>query len=97
MQILSSQVYSVLFLQLLGTTVIAALFSTPTVSTWMQANTWSYLVCLVGSLVTMGFLYFKRHSHPLNLVLLSLVSEAGHDICCGVADACLLHTLVYRS
>lgn len=33
---------------------------------------WFFFVPLVGSLVTLGFLYWKRQSHPLNLFLLGL-------------------------
>lgn len=68
------QVYSVLFLQLLATTVMAGLFSTPSVTAWVRSNTWSYIASLIASIVTMGFLFFKRHSHPLNFILLGLVS-----------------------
>lgn len=34
-------------------------------------SSWSYYVPLFGTLVNLGFLYWKRHSHPLNLVLLT--------------------------
>lgn len=34
-------------------------------------SVWSFYIPLFGTLVTLGLLYWKRHSHPLNLVLLS--------------------------
>lgn len=61
-----------LFLQILGTTVASYLFSTRTVTTWVQHNQWSVIVALIGSFVSMGVLFWKRHSHPLNLGLLAL-------------------------
>ncbi|EST06330.1 Bax inhibitor 1-related [Kalmanozyma brasiliensis GHG001] len=66
------KVYSVLFFQILGTTVIAGVMTTQGIASWVQANQWAFIVPMIGSLVTMGFLYFKRHSHPTNIILLSL-------------------------
>jgi FtsH-binding integral membrane protein len=34
-------------------------------------STWAFYVPLFGTLINLGVLYWKRHSHPLNLVLLS--------------------------
>lgn len=39
--------------------------------TWVTTHTWSFYVPLFGTLINLGLLYWKRHSHPLNLVLLS--------------------------
>ncbi|SOV06407.1 related to BXI1 - protein involved in apoptosis [Ustilago sp. UG-2017a] len=66
------KVYTTLFLQILGTTAIAAIMTTQGVASWVQQNQWAFIVPLIGSLVTMGFLYWKRHSHPTNILLLSL-------------------------
>lgn len=71
-QMFLKKVYTVLFIQLLATTVMAGIFSTPTVTLWVRENTWSYIASMIASIVTMGFLFFKRHSHPLNFVLLGL-------------------------
>lgn len=79
---------SVLFIQLLGTTIVGGLMSTKSISTWVQANQWAFIVPLIGSLVSMGFLYWKRHSHPTNLILLGTFTllesvsrkERGHRI-----------------
>jgi len=35
-------------------------------------SVWSFYVPLFGTLVALGFLYYKRHSHPLNFGLLAL-------------------------
>ena len=32
---------------------------------------WSFYVPLFGTLINLGLLYWKRHSHPINFVLLS--------------------------
>lgn len=52
---------------------MAAAFSRPAVTEWVRQNTWSFLVSFVASIATLGVLFFKRHSHPLNLVLLGTV------------------------
>ena len=36
-----------------------------------HASTWAFYVPLFGTLINLGLLYWKRHSHPANLVLLS--------------------------
>lgn len=66
------KVYGILAAQIVGTTAIAALMTTQGIAAWVQQNQWAFIVPLIGSLVTMGFLYWKRHSHPTNLLLLAL-------------------------
>ena len=34
-------------------------------------STWAFYLPLFGTLINLGILYWKRHSHPWNLVLLS--------------------------
>lgn len=34
-------------------------------------SSWVIYIPLIGTLVNLGLLYWKRHSHPLNFVLLS--------------------------
>jgi len=66
------KVYSILFFQILATCIFAGgLSQSPAAISWVQANSWSYYVPLFGTLVNLGFLYWKRHSHPWNLVLLT--------------------------
>ncbi|WFD49833.1 hypothetical protein GLX27_004518 [Malassezia furfur] len=66
------KVYSVLFLQLLGTAVVAGAMSTSGAVAWVQQNSWFLFVPLIGSLASLGALYWKSQSHPANLVLLAL-------------------------
>lgn len=35
------------------------------------SSTWSLYLPLFGTLINLGLLFWKRHSHPLNFVLLS--------------------------
>lgn len=66
------KVYTTLFIQILGTTVFAGIMTTKGVAGWFQQNQWAFILPLFGSLITLGFLYWKRHSHPTNLILLGL-------------------------
>lgn len=36
------------------------------------SSSWSFYVPLFGTLIVLGLLYWKRHSHPLNIGLLSI-------------------------
>ncbi|TRM70112.1 inhibitor of apoptosis-promoting Bax1-domain-containing protein [Schizophyllum amplum] len=66
------KVFTILLCQIAATTIVAAGVSTSDdVMTWVLRNTWSFYTPLILSLVNMGVLFWKRHSHPLNLVLLS--------------------------
>ncbi|KAG2054866.1 UPF0005-domain-containing protein [Suillus hirtellus] len=66
------KVYTILFCQILATCVVAGGISQSFEAiTWVTTHTWSFYVPLFGTLINLGLLYWKRHSHPLNLVLLS--------------------------
>ncbi|KAI0687895.1 inhibitor of apoptosis-promoting Bax1-domain-containing protein [Cytidiella melzeri] len=66
------KVYTILFCQILATCVVAGTLSqSKSAIFWVQTHTWAFLVPLFGTLVNLGILYWKRHSHPLNLILLS--------------------------
>ncbi|KAI0769764.1 UPF0005-domain-containing protein [Trametes elegans] len=66
------KVYSILFCQILATTIVAGFLSRSTEAIfWVQTHTWSFYLPLFGTLINLGLLYWKRHSHPANLVLLS--------------------------
>jgi len=66
------KVYSTLFCQILATCIVGGVLSqTPSAVSWVQTHTWSFYVPLFGTLINLGLLYWKRHSHPLNYVLLS--------------------------
>jgi len=66
------KVYSILFVQILGTCIVAgALSNSPSTVGWVRQNQWAFFLPLIGTLVNLGFLYWKRHSHPLNFILLT--------------------------
>ncbi|KAI0266719.1 UPF0005-domain-containing protein [Gloeopeniophorella convolvens] len=67
------KVYTILFAQVLATTIVAGVLSqSQSAIFWVQTHTWAFYVPLFGTLVVLGLLYWKRHSHPLNIGLLSL-------------------------
>jgi len=67
------KVYTILFCQILGTTIVGGIISQyPSTIFWVQTHIWSFYVPLFGTLIVLGLLYWKRHSHPLNIGLLSL-------------------------
>ncbi|EAU91095.1 glutamate binding protein [Coprinopsis cinerea okayama7 len=66
------KVYSILLAQIFATCVVGGLVSSsPSAILWVQANPWSFYVPLFGTLINLGLLYWKRHSHPWNFVFLS--------------------------
>ncbi|TFK53648.1 hypothetical protein OE88DRAFT_1266689 [Heliocybe sulcata] len=67
------KVYTILFCQILASCVVAGIMSqSESAITFVQTHVWTFFVALFGTLITLGLLYWKRHSHPLNLVLLSV-------------------------
>ncbi|CAK5281600.1 unnamed protein product [Mycena citricolor] len=59
-------------LQQFATVVFGGLLSqSSSVVTWVQNNVWAFYVPTFGTLVNLGLLYWKRHSHPWNFVLLT--------------------------
>jgi len=65
------KVYTILFTQILGTCVVASLMSSRSAVSWVQAHPWAFYIPLFGTLVNLGLLFWKRHSYPINFVLLS--------------------------
>lgn len=66
------KVYTILFVQILATTIVGGVLSqSPSAVLWVQANPWSYYTPMFGVFINLGLLYWKRHQHPLNLILLS--------------------------
>jgi hypothetical protein len=66
------KVYSILFCQIAATTIFAGgLSQSPSAISWVQNHIWAFYVPLFGTLVNLGLLYWKRHAHPWNFVLLS--------------------------
>jgi hypothetical protein len=66
------KVYTILFAQLLGTTIVGAYMQHAHASIWIQNNVWAFYTAMIGSLVSLGLLWWKRHSHPTNMILLSV-------------------------
>ncbi|WWD19865.1 hypothetical protein CI109_104332 [Kwoniella shandongensis] len=66
------KVYSILFVQLLVTSFVSLAMSFPKAVEFTQANPWFMWIPLVGSFVSLFFVYWKRHHHPANLILLGL-------------------------
>jgi len=66
------KVYSILLCQIGATAIVGGVISqSPSTVFWVQTHTWSFYVPLFGTLINLGFLYWKRHSHPWNFILLS--------------------------
>jgi hypothetical protein len=66
------KVYTILLCQIAATTIVGAGVSqSPSAVFWVQTHIWSFYIPLFGTLVNLGLLYWKRHSHPWNFVLLS--------------------------
>jgi len=66
------KVYSILFVQLLATVVEAALFMyNPTIKHFVQTSFWALVVAMISTFIFLGLLFWKRHSHPLNMYLLA--------------------------
>jgi len=66
------KVYTILFVQILATTIVGGILSqSPSAVLWVQAHPWSYYLPMFGVFINLGLLYWKRHEHPINLILLS--------------------------
>ncbi|KZT10757.1 UPF0005-domain-containing protein [Laetiporus sulphureus 93-53] len=66
------KVYTILFCQILATCVVAGIIShSPSTIFWVTTHLWSFYVPLFGTLINLGLLFWKRHSHPANFILLS--------------------------
>jgi len=66
------KVYTILLCQILATCIVGgAISQSPSTILWVQTHVWVFYVPLFGTLINLGVLYWKRHSHPLNFVLLS--------------------------
>jgi hypothetical protein len=66
------KVYSILFCQILATCIVSGgLSQSSSAIFYVQTHSWALYVPLFGTLVNLGLLFWKRHSHPWNFVLLS--------------------------
>ncbi|KAG8931554.1 hypothetical protein FRC02_002542 [Tulasnella sp. 418] len=64
------KVYSILFVQLLGTCIVGGVMAQTHASAWIQNHIWALYIPMFGAIANLLFLWFKRHSHPLNFILL---------------------------
>ncbi|KAJ7924974.1 UPF0005-domain-containing protein [Mycena leptocephala] len=66
------KVYTILLCQIFATVLVGGiLYASEGVVTWVQTHVWAFYLPLFGTLVNLGLLYWKRHSHPWNFVLLA--------------------------
>ncbi|KZT57781.1 regulatory protein [Calocera cornea HHB12733] len=65
------KVYSILFAQILGTVIVAAFMRTDSAMFFVQAHPSVVIVPMFATFINLGLLFWKRHSHPINLVLLA--------------------------
>ncbi|CAG7850912.1 Bax inhibitor 1 AltName: Full=BH3 domain-containing protein bxi1 [Serendipita indica DSM 11827] len=81
------KVYSILFAQIVATTIVGgALSQSVSAISWIQNHVWAFYIPLFGSLIFLGLLYWKRHSSPMNFVLLG-VFTLMEAVTLGVAVA----------
>ncbi|BES96776.1 UPF0005 [Nesidiocoris tenuis] len=67
------KVYSLLFVQLLVTTIIGfTLINVPAAKGFVQANTWMITIGFLSNIVVLIALHFKRKETPTNFVLLAI-------------------------
>ncbi|KAM0754910.1 hypothetical protein T439DRAFT_283945 [Meredithblackwellia eburnea MCA 4105] len=67
-----AKVYGVLFCQILGTTIIGGIMSTETISEWVHEHSGLMMIPMFGAVAAMLGVYWKMHSHPLNIILLGV-------------------------
>ncbi|KIY72649.1 UPF0005-domain-containing protein [Cylindrobasidium torrendii FP15055 ss-10] len=66
------KVYTILLCQILATCIVSgALSQSFDTVIWVQMHSWAFYIPLFGTLINLGVLFWKRHSHPWNLLLLS--------------------------
>jgi FtsH-binding integral membrane protein len=66
------KIYTILLCQIAATAFVGGIISqSPSAISWVLTHTWAFYLPLFGTLINLGILYWKRHSHPWNLVLLS--------------------------
>ncbi|EIW72118.1 vacuolar protein [Tremella mesenterica] len=66
------KVYSILSIQLLATAIVSAVLRLPAAVAFHQDHPWMIYIPMLGSFAALGGVYWKRHQHPANLILLGL-------------------------
>ena len=90
------KVYTVLFCQILGSCIVAGGMNAFHAIEWIQSNVWFMILTIVGSFVSMGFLFWKRHEHPTNLFLLGLFT-AVESIMLGIVMSALNESVILKA
>ncbi|VVT50253.1 uncharacterized protein SAPINGB_P002677 [Magnusiomyces paraingens] len=66
------RVYTILTLQLLGTTALSSIFIlNPGLTVWALQNQWAFWTSFAASIVLMLLAFWKSRSYPINLVFLA--------------------------
>jgi len=91
------KVYSILFIQIVGTCIVSgSLSQSPSAVSWVVDHIWLFYVTMFGSLISLGLLYWKRHSFPTNFIFLSVFTIM--EACTiGVAIAFYETTIVLQA
>lgn len=66
------KVYSILFCQLLLTSLVSLALYHPKAVEFHQRHPWTIFIPMAGSFVSLLGVYWKRHQHPANLVILGV-------------------------
>ena len=66
------KIYAILAVQLFATAIVSLFMALPGPVAFMQAHSWIIFIPIVASFVSLGLVYWKRHQHPANLILLGL-------------------------
>jgi FtsH-binding integral membrane protein len=66
------KVYSILFVQLLATSLVSVALSLPQAKEFTHSHGWIIWIPMLGSFASLFGVYWKRHQHPANLILLGL-------------------------
>jgi hypothetical protein len=66
------KVYSILFVQLLLTAGVSLALYHPAAVAFHQAHPWTIFIPMAGSFVSLLGVYWKRHQHPANLIILGV-------------------------
>lgn len=66
------KVYSILFCQLLLTSLVSLALYQPKAVEFHQRHPWFIFIPMAGSFVSLLGVYWKRHQHPANLVILGV-------------------------
>lgn len=61
---------SILFVQLLATTLVSAALHHPSAQAFTRQNPWLLWLSIGGSFATLFGVHFKRHEYPANMILL---------------------------